>query len=98
MLTRIVKMTFRTDCTADFEAIFEEVRTKIRAQPGCHGLRLLRSDGDDGVYFTYSQWEDDAALQAYRHSELFKSTWVRTRQLFAERAEAWSTTVLYDLT
>lgn len=94
MLIRIVKMTFRPESTDEFEAIFAEVRAKIRTQPGCHELRLLK--GDENIYFTYSRWENDAALQAYRYSRLFEDTWKRTKRLFAERAEAWSTKVLYD--
>jgi heme-degrading monooxygenase HmoA len=42
------------------------------------------------VYFTISQWESEEALNNYRHSEFFKQTWVKTKALFQERAEAYS--------
>ncbi|HMO40597.1 MAG TPA: antibiotic biosynthesis monooxygenase [Saprospiraceae bacterium] len=87
MLKRLVKMTFQPDKVNDFIAVFEESKHKIRAMPGCHHLELWRSGS---VFFTYSIWESEQALNHYRYSELFKSTWARTKPLFAEKAEAWS--------
>ncbi|MBL7795100.1 MAG: antibiotic biosynthesis monooxygenase, partial [Saprospiraceae bacterium] len=45
-----------------------------------------------------SIWDDEAALERYRESELFQATWERTKALFAEKAEAWSVTVLDEPT
>ena len=87
MIRRLVKMTFQPDKTDDFIAIFEESKMKIRAMPGCHHLELWRKDN---IFFTYSIWEDEHALNHYRFSELFKTTWAKTKALFAEKAEAWS--------
>jgi heme-degrading monooxygenase HmoA len=39
---------------------------------------------------TYSLWESTDALEAYRQSELFRTTWSATKLLFAERAVAFS--------
>jgi heme-degrading monooxygenase HmoA len=39
---------------------------------------------------TYSHWTGEEALDNYRHSELFRVTWAKTKQLFADRPEAWS--------
>ncbi len=87
MIQRLVKMTFQPDKTDDFIAIFEESKMKIRAMPGCQHLVLWRNGN---VFFTYSIWEDEHALNHYRFSELFKTTWAKTKVLFAEKAEAWS--------
>ncbi|KAA9353515.1 putative quinol monooxygenase [Larkinella humicola] len=90
MLIRIVRMTFQEAKTADFLAIFEASKQKIRAFPGCLHLELLRDLDQPTVYVTYSQWETPEALTHYRHSELFKTTWAATKRLFADRATAFS--------
>jgi len=90
MVRRIVKMTFQPDHCAGFEAIFEESKDRIRAFPGCHHLELWRCRQPGNVYMTYSHWTDEAALESYRHSELFKTTWAKTKRLFAGKPEAWS--------
>ncbi len=87
MLRRLVKMTFLPDKVDDFIAVFEESKQKIRAMPGCRHLELWRNGT---IFFTYSIWETEEALNHYRFSELFKTTWAKTKVLFAEKAEAWS--------
>ena len=86
-LIRIVKMTFREDAVDTFRRIFDERKEKIAGFPGCSRLELLN---DKNIFFTYSIWEDEAALEQYRTSELFQSTWSLTKKLFAVKAEAWS--------
>jgi autoinducer 2-degrading protein len=90
MIRRIVKMTFRKEETATFEAIFEGSKKAIRNSPGCKALELFRAKGEDAVYFTLSEWEDERALEAYRNSGLFRETWAKTKVLFADKAQAWS--------
>ncbi len=90
MIKRIVKMTFRAEAVPEFLAIFEESKLKIRAFNGCQHLELLRDTSQPNTLFTLSHWQSEAALDAYRQSDLFISTWKRTKLLFAEKAEAWS--------
>ena len=90
MLIRIVRMTFQADTVADFLGIFARSREKIRAFPGCHHLDLLRDLDNPNVRMTYSLWESVDALEAYRQSDLFRTTWAATKVLFAERAVAFS--------
>lgn len=40
--------------------------------------------------FTLSHWESEENLEQYRQSELFKSTWAKTKVLFREKAQAWT--------
>ncbi|MCO6477370.1 MAG: antibiotic biosynthesis monooxygenase [Phaeodactylibacter sp.] len=91
MIKRIVKLTFQPEKVDDFLAIFRDSGGLIRAFPCCHHVELLRCTEPDNVFFTYSFWEDGTALERYRRSALFRSTWKRTRQLFAGEPEAWST-------
>lgn len=95
MLKRLVKMTFRADAVAQFRhEVFEESKDRIRAFPGCRHMELLQDVAQPHVLFTLSLWESEAALAAYRASDLFRETWAKTKVLFAERPEAWSTEVL----
>ncbi len=83
-------MTFREDAVEDFLKLFEEVKEKIRAVDGCQHMELLRQKGQPQVMFTLSLWDDEAALNRYRDSELFAGTWKRTKALFAGKPLAWS--------
>lgn len=83
MLLRTVRMTFDPSRVEAFLELFAEARPKIRAQPGCHHLELWRDARFPNVLTTFSRWDDDDALQAYRHSDLFRTTWKRTTPLFA---------------
>ena len=83
-------MHFKGECVNDFMDLFNEAYPKITAMPGCQSLQLLVDINTPEILFTYSHWENDAALQNYRNSELFSGTWARTKILFAEKAEAWS--------
>ncbi len=90
MIKRIVKLTFQEDKIESFKSIFLTHKEKIRNTPGCHHLELLQGHKKPHIFFTYSFWSDEAALDAYRQSELFKATWAKTKILFADRPEAWS--------
>lgn len=90
MLIRIVRMTFQPDAVAEFEAIFNGSKDRIRAFPGCQHLELLCDLDQPNVFCTYSHWDGTEALEAYRQSELFKTTWAKTKELFAEKAVAFS--------
>lgn len=90
MIVRIVKMTFRAEAVADFLALFEERKEQIRGFEGCLHLELWQEAGNECVFFTYSHWTSESALDHYRFSSFFKDTWTRTRALFDQKAEAWS--------
>ena len=88
-------MTFREDAVETFlNEVFEHSKSRIRAFPGCRHMELLRQKNKPSVLFTLSFWDDEAALEAYRQSELFQTTWAKTKVLFAEKAEAWTVEVV----
>lgn len=93
MLVRIVRMTFRADVVDTFLEQFDASAPRIRAFPGCHHLELWRDADSPAVCTTYSHWEHQEALDRYRHSDLFRSTWSRVKPLFADRPVAHSYTV-----
>ena len=90
MVTRIVKMTFRTDSSDQFLSIFEQYKTRIRSAEGCTHLSLLRDINNPHIFFTYSRWEAEHNLEAYRHSSTFGEVWPQVKPLFAAPAEAWT--------
>ena len=95
MIKRFVKLTLRPEATSWFlETVFEPSKQQIRAFPGCRHMELLRSTDQPNVLFTFSLWDDAAALESYRQSALFRATWAKSKALFAEKAEAWSMEVL----
>lgn len=95
MIVRIVKLTFEQEYINDFITIFNESKELIRNFDGINKLELLRCSTQGNVFFTHSHWESEEALENYRHSELFKITWAKTKPLFSEKAEAWSNYKLY---
>lgn len=90
MIIRIVKMTFQPERVDDFLENFEKNKKHIRTFEGCNRLELLKEEGRDDVYFTYSYWDNLEALENYRHSQLFKGVWSFTKALFADKPQAWS--------
>ena len=97
MLIRIVRMTFQKDKISDFLAIFNASKHKIRQFEGCQHLELLQDLSQSNVLMTYSFWENEAALENYRQSALFQTTWAATKMLFAAKPVAFSSKRLENL-
>tara|TARA_R110002096_G_scaffold351893_2_gene544919 strand:+ start:374 stop:670 length:297 start_codon:yes stop_codon:yes gene_type:complete len=97
VLVRIVKMSFEPSKIEEFLANFETVKEKIRNFKGCNFLELYRDQNNTNIFFTYSYWNTEANLNTYRHSELFKNVWSKTKPLFNEKPEAWSVDKLASL-
>lgn len=83
-------MTFRPDAVDTFLRIFDDSSPRIRAFPGCHHLELWQDASYPNIFTTMSEWDDDAALERYRKSDLFRGTWSRTKPLFAAKPDARS--------
>ena len=92
-LQRIVKMTFKKEHCTEFETYFEEIKNQVGSQPGCDGVKLLKDISNSGVYFTYSNWDNENSLNAYRDTELFNQVWPKVKQWFTDKPEAWSTEI-----
>jgi len=97
MFKRIVKLEFKEANIPTFLNDFDQVKDKIRAFPGCKSLELLQDKSDEGIFFTYSTWESEEALEAYRKSELFGEVWPKTKALFRDKPKAWSVDSLRKL-
>lgn len=96
MITRIVKLQFQDDKIEDFLAFFDTIKHKVATFPRCHGMKLLQDIHNPTTVFTYSRWEDETALNAYRDSELFGTVWPTIKPWFSAKAEAWSVHEYFD--
>lgn len=97
MLVRIVKLTFRPEEIETFKSLFNQNKTAIRQFDGCQFLELYQDHERPEIFFTYSYWKDETALENYRHSELFKKVWANTKKLFGGKPEAWSVDKIVSL-
>ncbi len=89
-IVRIVRMEFQPDKLDDFFQLFEASKHSIRARPGCQHLELHRDAQQENVLYTYSVWTSEAALNAYRDSEVFGNVWPKTKALFSAKPQAFS--------
>lgn len=92
MLIRIVRMTFQKEKTSDFLEIFNKSKHLIRHFEGCTHLELLQDLHQPHVFYTYSYWQEEKYLNAYRDSSLFAEVWSATKALFADKPLAYSVT------
>lgn len=89
-ILRIVRLTFDKTTSAEFLEIFHSTKNLIRSSEGCLYLRLMQDLQNSCVFYTYSKWVSEEALEAYRNSALFKDVWSRTKILFADKPLAYS--------
>ena len=90
MIIRIVKMEFQKEYVEEFKILFKNTRDKIAASEGCHELYLVNDINHSHIFMTYSIWDAEENLLAYRNSPLFNSTWEVVKQWFSAKPEAWS--------
>ena len=97
MLVRIVKLSLEPSRIEEFLSNFESQKENIRAFDGCEFLELYRDKHNTNIFFTYSYWKAEADLENYRHSNLFKGIWAKTKPMFNGKPEAWSVDKLVSL-
>ena len=97
MIVRIVKITFDPEKVTEFLSFFDTFKLQIRNAAGCTYLQVLQDQNHPNIIFSYSHWNHVSDLDNYRNSDLFKMIWPRTKALFIEKPEAWSTTLVHDL-
>ena len=90
MITRIVRMTISPDKVDQFRNYFNNSCQLIRGTSGCTHLELYCDATADNVMITFSKWQDENALNAYRNSSLFKETWALVKPLFIEKPFVFS--------
>ena len=88
MIVRIVTMYIQEIYLNDFKHIFCQIQPTIASFDGCRSLKLLQSIDNPTVLTTYSVWESEAHLDAYRHSDFFSQTWKTVKPLFYQKTQA----------
>jgi quinol monooxygenase YgiN len=89
-MIRIVKLTFKPEHIQEFFDFIEPYRAKINSVEGCHGVQILQGIENPSQIFTYSNWDREESLEAYRNSELFQHVWSIVKVWFGDKPEAWS--------
>lgn len=97
MFVRIVKLSFHEEHIPAFLENFELMKNHIRNSEGNRLLELYQDKSNPCIFFTYSYWETEAALEKYRTSALFDEIWTFTKKLFNDKPEAWSVNKLDSL-
>lgn len=98
MLIRIVKLTIHPDKIDEFKSIYEANMAFIKDRKGCDKLELLQEKGRySNVVMTYSYWNSEEDLNAYRDSDLFLKIWKTVKPLFCAKPEAWSMERKFEL-
>lgn len=83
-------MSFKPESVESFKKIFETNWQFIKGFDGCSHVELLQDENNPTIFFTYSLWQSEAHLNAYRDSELFARVWGGTKLLFNGKPEAWT--------
>lgn len=86
-------MSFRDAEIENFLQLFNERKALIRNFTGCRHLELWQDACLPCTFFTYSIWDNEAALENYRLSDFFADTWQQTKILFAGKPHAWTVAV-----
>lgn len=94
MIVRLVRMTLQPQLLPRFLTMFRERKSQIRGFDGCLHLELWQDANNAAVVYTYSHWETEQHLNAYRFSGFFKETWALTKPFFSEKAIASTLTVV----
>ncbi len=89
-------MIFREDEVEQFLELYRKSHTRIRDFEGCLHVELWQDYHTPNVFTSYSEWESEDALEAYRQSGLFRDIWRGTKRFFAERPVARSLRRLDD--
>ena len=90
MITRVVRLTFKPEFAASFISIMQLHQEQIKNFKGCSHLNSYQDIHVPHVFFTISHWEDENALNEYRHSDFFKTLWSTLKPMFAEKTVAHS--------
>ena len=83
MLARIVTLTISPVHKSEFVQLFDDTAQSIRSCDGCMHLELWQDISYPNVFQTYSLWRDESSLDSYRNSDLFLTTWKKTKAMFA---------------
>jgi (4S)-4-hydroxy-5-phosphonooxypentane-2,3-dione isomerase len=75
------------------QAIAHNARASLAHEPGCRQFDVCRDPADEGLFFLYERYDDEAAVQAHLQSPHFvqmntqTAGWVARKQVWRYRLE-----------
>ncbi len=90
MIVRIVKLQFDESTHEEAQSHLLSYVSTVRSWPGCSRLEVLFDAHRVGRVVTYSHWESESALNAYRISPVFREFWSLVKPHLSKPAEAWT--------
>lgn len=82
MITRLVETGIRPEMVDAFIDLYMHARPTILAQPGCPRVELVPAIDQPTLFATWSVWDHESALDAYRTGAFFRDFWPGVRVLF----------------
>ena len=87
-VVRLIHVKVANQDRAEAERIWKEDCAPLMIkQSGCLSEKLLKCLDAPGEYISYSEWEDDAAIEKYRQSNDHKTIQQHSRKLQGAQAE-----------
>ena len=87
LIIRLLHVKVTPDAAKEAIRIWkEDCASLMIRQPGCLSEKLLQSMDDPGDYVSYSEWESNDAIEAYRKSKDHDSIMEHSRKLQGARA------------
>ncbi len=90
MIIRIVELEINLEEMESAELLLIEVAPKVRGMAGCSYLEIIQDVHKLSRVTTYSHWDSEEDLNAYRDSEVFLTFWNSIKPMFQSKARAWS--------
>ncbi|TMA13105.1 MAG: antibiotic biosynthesis monooxygenase [Deltaproteobacteria bacterium] len=82
LIVRLIYVTVNPDQASEAERIWKnECAPLMIRQPGCLSEKLLKCVDAPGEYISYSEWESQEKIDAYRVSDAHKKIKEHTRTL-----------------
>lgn len=86
-VVRLIHVNVDPGQAAEVERIWKnDCAPLMIGQKGCRSEQLLKCDDEPGEYISYSEWESQADIDAYRKSEAHKQIQDHSRNLQGARA------------
>ena len=86
-VVRLIHVNVDPSQAAEAERIWKEDCAPLMIQQnGCRSEQLLKCEDAPGEYISYSEWESQADIDAYRESEGHKQIQSHSRQLQGAQA------------
>lgn len=95
-ITRLVKMTFRSDAINTFLELFEKKKQLIRDFPGCNHLELWQDLHDPSICFTCSRWETQMRWSNTGILPFLKIPGKPQNSYLLKKPRAWSVEIVHS--